>query len=271
MSTPPIYVVSGGMGASGEQLVRTALAQFDTNATQVIVVPRVRTPDQLEAVLQEAAANQGIIAHTLVNAALRDLMNHLARQYHIAAIDLIGPLLRQLSYTLQQEPRGEPGLYRQLNAEHFERMDAINFAVKHDDGLRAHELDQAEIVLAGVSRSGKTPLSIYLSTQGWKTANVPLIQGIDPPPTLFTIDPRRVVGLDLDPERLIAYRRTRQIGLNVPAQSAYTDPQVVYAEMEYARQVFQRGQFTIVDITEKSIEESAERIVKRVTRRLETS
>jgi regulator of PEP synthase PpsR (kinase-PPPase family) len=270
MTIPPIYVVSGGMGASGEHLLKTALAQFDADAVELIVVPHVLTLENLAGVVQQVAAQGGLIAHTLVDADLRDHMNALARQYHIAAIDLIGPLLRQLARHLQQEPLGQPGLYRQLNAEHFARMDAINFAVKHDDGLRAHELDQAEIVLVGVSRSGKTPLSMYLSTQGWKTANVPLIPGIDPPHTLFRIDPRRVIGLDLDPERVIAYRRTRQLGLHVPRRSAYTDPQAVYGELEFARALFQRHHFTVVDITEKSIEESAERIIQRVTRRLET-
>jgi hypothetical protein len=268
MSVPPIYVVSGGMGTSGEQLVKTALAQFERRDDEVIVVPHVYFPEQLETIVKQALANNGIIAHTLVNEALRSAMSDLTQQYNVAAIDLIGPLLLHLSRLFGEIPRGQPGLYRRLHEEQFKVMDAINFAIQHDDGRKPDELDQAEIILTGVSRAGKTPLSMYLATRGWMVANVPLIQGLEPPPQLFEIDPRRVVGLVIEPGQLIMYRRARHEGLGAPGHSAYTDPDAVYEEIEYARALYRRGQFAVVDTTDRPIEESADEIVRQVNRRL---
>jgi hypothetical protein len=129
-------------------------------------------------------------------------------------------------------------------------------------------LGQAEIVLAGVSRVGKTSISMYLSMQGWKAANVPLVKGIPPPPALFEVDPRRVVGLTVDPAHLGTYRRHRQRSLGLPANTSYTDPAEHVAEMEFSRRTFRQGKFSIVDITDKPIEESAGEVIRKVTRRL---
>lgn len=268
MSTPPIYIVSGGMGASGGQLARTALAQFEDADHEIILVPQVREEAQLEEVVAQAAANGGTIIHTLVDSDLRERMSDLAREHNVAALDLMGPLLLHLTRFLGRQPLEQPGLYRHLREEHFRQMEAFEFAVEHDDGRGIHELGRAEIVLAGVSRVGKTSVSMYLSMQGWKAANVPLVKGIPPPPALFEVDPRRVVGLTVDPAHLGAYRRHRQRSLGLPANTPYTDPAEHVAEMEFSRRTFRQGKFSIVDITDKPIEESAGEIIKKVTRRL---
>jgi hypothetical protein len=159
----PIIVVSGGVGASGEQVVRTVLAQFSAANVPIASEPYVHRPEQIQAIVERTAANGGVLVHTLVDAGLRQQLVELAAASNVAAVDLFGPLLTHLSQALDQQPAGEPGLYRQLNQSYFKRIEAIEFAVAHDVGQRVYELPLADIVLLGVSRVGKTPLSIYLS------------------------------------------------------------------------------------------------------------
>jgi len=265
---PPIIVVSGGKGASGEQLARTALAQFPDREVPVEIIGGVTAESQLRAAVEHAVLTGGTIVHTLVDADLRQRLIVLARERNVTAIDLIGGLMLHLTRLLGQEPAGRPGLYRQIREAYFKRIEAIEFTVAHDDGRRPHELAQAEIVLIGVSRVGKTPLSIYLGTQGWKVANVPLVPGIDPPAELFQVDARRVVGLTIDPSYLRAFRSERQHRLGLRPGSTYTNPRALYEEVEYAERIYQRGGFPVVDITERSIEENADEVVAHVTRRL---
>jgi regulator of PEP synthase PpsR (kinase-PPPase family) len=265
---PPVYLVSGGTGASGEQLVHTVLAQFPECQVQVITVPRVRHKEQIEDVVAKARATAGTIVHTMVDARLRHILTQLAREQDVVCIDLMGDLLSRLAETLQQEPIGRPGLYRQLHHAYFERVAAIEFAMTHDDGQNRDGWPQAEIVLTGVSRVGKTPLSMYLSVLGWKVANVPLVKGISLPSELFQLDRRRVIGLSIDPSQLVIHRQQRQRRLGTPGPSAYTDPTAIYEELEVAQRVFQQGRFTVVDVTDKPIETSADEIIERVTRQL---
>ncbi|GAB4575602.1 MAG: pyruvate, water dikinase regulatory protein [Anaerolineae bacterium] len=267
MKEVPIYVVSGGEGTSGEQLLRTALAQFEESAATVEIVPHVRTPEEVEAVVNRAYATGGMIVHTLVDGGLRQHLIALARELNVEAIDLMGTLLSSLSKRLGRQPLGQPGLYRQFRQQYFERIEAIEFTVAHDDGRNVHELDQAEIVLTGISRVGKTPLAMYLSIQGWKTANVPLVPGIDPPPELFAVDSRRVVGLTIDPMQLMAHRTWRQKRLKL-GHANYVDLEAIYQQLEAAHKVFRRGGFAILDITNRPIEESAADVIAVVTRRL---
>lgn len=268
MNTPYIFIVTGGVGTSGEQVVRTALAQFEDHRADVQIVGQVTQIGQIAQVVDDAAQSGGMIVHTLVDACLREELVTLARERNVVAIDLIGPLLLSLTRLFQQQPLGQPGLYREMREHYFKRIEAIEFAVAHDDGQRPDRLGEAEIVLIGVSRAGKTPLSMYLSTRGWKVANVPLVPEMIPPDTLFEIDNRRVIGLDIEPAQLIAYRERRQRTLGVPGKSSYTDPEAVYAEVDYARIIFRRGRFAVVPVTDKPIEESADEVIARVSRRL---
>lgn len=268
MSISPIYVVSGGEGTSGERVVQTILAQFETNIPpEVIIMPHVRDTHQLEDIVSKVQRTQGTIVHTLVDAGLRQELNDLARRYNVAAIDLMGGLLTRLTTVMAQEPLGQPGLYHKMQESQFARSEAINFAVRHDDGKRPQELDRAEIILVGVSRVGKTPLSMYLAVQGWKVANIPLIPDSAPPEELFAVDPGRVVGLVIDPEELMAFRRWRKRQMNLPGPMAYTDPLLIYEQIEAARKLYRRGGFAILDITDRPIEESAAEIIALITRR----
>lgn len=264
-----VFVLSGSTGTSGELLVRTALAQF-RRAVPVEIVPHVLDRAQIEEAVIRARAAGGIIAHTFVDAALRRAAAEIAAREGVTAIDLLGPLLEHLTAALGEQPAGKPGLYRQQREKYFERVEAIEFSVAHDDGQRIEELPQAEIVLVGVSRTGKTPLSMFLSVMGWKVANVPLVPELPPPPILLTLDPRRVVGLTIEPGQLIAHRRWRQAHLGI-ATTTYTDAEAIYEEVEAARRFCRQHNFAIVDVTDKPIESSAEEVIAIVTRRLKAT
>jgi regulator of PEP synthase PpsR (kinase-PPPase family) len=264
-----VYIISGGQGTSGERIVRATLAQFQDVTVPIRVVPGVRDRVAIQQVVRDATANSGLIVHTLVDTELRNALTDLARENNVTTVDLQGPLLLQLTRLLGQEPKGEPGLYQQLRAPYFRRIEAMEFAVDHDDGRRIDELHLAEIVLTGVSRVGKTPLSMYISTQGWRVANVPLMREVTPPEQLFEIDNRRVVGLAIQPGQLVAFRQFRQQRLGLSSKSTYSTAEELYEEVEYARKIFRRGGFRTLDITDRPIEETAEDIIAHVTRALQ--
>lgn len=266
MTNLNIHIASGATGTSAMQVVRTALAQFDSIDTPIQVVSNIREVLEIEQLVTEAANTGSIIVHTLVDAQLRQRLVELAHDRHVDEIDLIGSLLGAFQSRLGRRPLEQPGLYRKLREHDIRRIEAIEFAVAHDDGQRADDLPQADIVLTGVSRVGKTPLSIYLSTIGWKVANVPLVIGMDPPRLLFEIDPRRVIGLTMAPGQLVLYRQRRQRHLGTPSKMPYAEPFELVEELEYAAQIFRRSGFTVVDMTDRPIEESAHEILAAVMR-----
>lgn len=264
--SPPIYIVSGGMGASGEQLAHTVLAQFPDSNAPVIRVPKVRKFDQIRQVVKQAASDGGTIVHTLVDAGLRAKLVSLAKQQRVVEIDVMGSLLDRLTSVLGKEPINQPGLYRQLHQAYFDRVEAIEYSMTHDDGKHPDGWKNAEIMITGVSRTGKTPLSLYLSVLGWKVANTPVIVGIPVQKDLFEIDRKRVVGLHIEPGQLLLIRQQRQIRLGAGGPSDYTNPEKVFDEVEYARKLFKKSGFSVVDVTDKPIETSAEEILNLVTR-----
>jgi hypothetical protein len=261
---PALFVVSGGAGASGAQLVRTALAQFGSARLNLVVLPAVRTTAQLAAVLDQADAAGGTIVYTLVDAALRQTLARRARARGIPAVDLMGPLLASLAALLRQEPAGRPGLYRQLNQEYFQRVEAMHYTVTHDDGRNPGGLPEADIVLVGVSRVGKTPMSVYLALQGWKVANVPLVPAIAPPVELFAVTRTRVVGLTAAPGQLLAHRRQRAAHLGVATATAYTAAADLRREQQLVVELCREHGFALVDVTGKPVEESAYEVLNAV-------
>lgn len=262
----PVYVVSGGVGSSGEQLVHTALAQFPDSQVPVFRHGRVRKLAQLEQIVDEARQTGGLILHTLVDPELRQGLIEAAKRQGVTAIDAMGPLLDHLEKTLGQTPVNQPGLYRQLHQAYFERVEAIEYTQAHDDGQNQDGWREAEIVLIGVSRTGKTPLSLYLSVLGWKVANIPLILNLDPPVELFKLDAGKVVGLTIEAGQLIAIRQQRQRRLGTVGPSEYIKPEKVYEEIEQARRIIRRSGFHLLEVTDKPIETSAEEIIQLVTR-----
>jgi [pyruvate, water dikinase]-phosphate phosphotransferase / [pyruvate, water dikinase] kinase len=265
-SHPPVLVVSGGVGASGEHILNTLLAQFPETQVPVITYGNVRTVEQLDEVIAKARESGGLVVHTLIDSALRTQLVEKARHESVEAVDLMGELIAWVSNRYGKQPLGVPGLYRQLHKDYFERVSAIEFSMRHDDGKEPDGWSRADIVLAGVSRTGKTPISIYLSVLGWKVANVPLVSEIPTPAGLTQLDPKRVIGLTIDPGQLLLHRQHRQSQLGAPGGSGYVDPAKIYEEIQQSRKFFRRSGFAIVNVTDKPIETCADEIIRTITR-----
>lgn len=256
-----IYVVSDGTGRTARQALNAALTQFPETEVKVIVHNDVRTSAQVHRIVAMAARSGAFIVHTLVTTSLRELMLRVSHHANVQTIDLMGPLLDRLSYEFIHQPTQQPGLFHTLNREYFQRIDAVQFAFNHDDGLRTEDLKDAEIVLLGVSRTFKTPLSIYLAYKGWFTANVPIILGIQPPDILRRLDPSVVFCLTTDARRLAELRRTRHESLG-GATGNYADPDFVHREILFALKYYhQKPGWRIINVSSKSIEEIATEIL----------
>lgn len=257
-----LFVVSDGGGATAEAAVGAATVQFPGVDFEIVRRPGIRTREQVLRVVREAAGSQAIVVHTVVLQDLRSLLVRECRLRLIPHFDLIGPLIGYITQEVGQRPILRPGIAHELTDDYFERIDAIQFTVQHDDGQSLNDLDQAHCVLVGVSRTSKTPLSIYLSMRGWKVANIPVILGVEPPPALNEIDQHKVVALTIDPEALLRIRRARLELLGRTDDGEYADPERIREELSYFRRIARRGfPWPIIDITGKSIEESAKEII----------
>jgi regulator of PEP synthase PpsR (kinase-PPPase family) len=265
---PPVYVVSGGVGASGEQIVNSVLVQFPDREVPVIVVPHVRQSAQVRSAVDRAAATGGTIVHTMVDGPLREELERLSREQGIVTLDLMGDLIERLSAVLGREPLGQPGLYRQLKRDYFERVASIDFAMVHDDGQNPEGWKEAEIVLVGVSRAGKTPLTMFLAVLGWRVANVPLVEGIPVPKALDEVDRRRVIALDIDPAQLSLHRHHRQRELGVRGRTHYTDAEALWSEVTHVRKEVRHRGFARIDVTDKPMETLADEVIRKITSRL---
>lgn len=255
-----IFVFSDGTGRTAEQAVMAAMTQFPDSKVEIYRRGNIRTKSDIHAFIAEAAQANGIVVHTLVSDQLRECLLHHARIHNVEAIDLMGPLLSRLSHYLENAPTGEPGLYFNLNQEYFKRIDAVQFAFNHDDGLRAYEYDKSEIVLVGVSRTFKTPLSIYLAFKGWFAANFPIVMGCDPPDELLNLPHGRVFGLTTRAHELSSLRVARQQYLG-GATGEYSSLDQVRKELVYAQKIFNKQGWPVVEVTNKPIEEIASEIL----------
>jgi regulator of PEP synthase PpsR (kinase-PPPase family) len=264
---PPIYVVSGGRGIAANNVVQALLIQYPDNKIPVIIVSDMDNEDDLFDTVMKAKTDGGIIVHTMVNSTLRKKIVELCTEFGIREVDLMGKLADFLDESLDIAPLMHPGLYREINHQYFDRIESIEFTLSHDDGMSPERLNNAEIILTGVSRAGKTPLSVYLAMYGWKVANVPLVNGIQPPEELFKVDPQRVFGLHISAAQLIAHRKKRLLGWNNHQIDSYIDEREVREEIRRAMFVFDRGAFTVINVSNKPIESTANEILNIMTER----
>jgi hypothetical protein len=264
---PPIYVVSGGRGLAGNNMVQSLLIQYPENEIPVIIIPHVSEESQVFDIVMQAKTDGGLITHTMVNPELRKKTNDLCDEFGVRVVDFMGNLANYLDSVLDVEPLKSPGLYREINQQYFERIESIEYTLSHDDGMSPERLKQAEIILTGVSRAGKTPLSVYLAMYGWKVANVPLVNGIQPPKELFEIDSKRVFGLHIGVHQLIAHRTKRLKSWNNHQDEKYIDEKAVREEIRQAMFVFDKGNFTVLNVTNKPIENTANEILNIMSKR----
>lgn len=266
---PPIFIVSGGRGFAGNQLVQSLLVQFPQAKIPVKVEAQVRTDEQIEGVVDRALRSDGVIVHTMVDQRLRGVLRRRCRENGVREFDLVSGLENHLMELLHVKPINEPGLYRKLHQSYYDRIEALEFTVSCDDGLNTRLLRKADIILAGVSRSGKTPLSMYMTMFGWKVANVPIVKHIAPPPELFSVDRRRVFGLSISAVDLITHRRKRMQNYPSLEDAEYVNPEKVKEELDCALSIFRKGGFSIIDVSHKPIEATANEIIALMSERFD--
>ena len=269
----PILVVSDATGETGEKVVRAALAQFfGHDKVRVVTLPHVRDEAAVRGVVEQAKRQRALLVYTLVDPPLRGLVRRLTEEADVRAVDLLGSLLLQMGNHLGEDPLYEPGLGHQLDADYFRRVEAVEFAVNNDDGREPRNLRKADVVLVGISRTSKTPLSSYIAHRGYRVANVPVVLDIPLPKEIEQVEPGRVFGLMIDPNVLVDIRRTRMKRMGMEPDSGYGDVRHIRKELDYSRRLFaEHPQWTVLDITRKAIEETASSILELYRARFEHS
>ncbi|MCF7792778.1 MAG: kinase/pyrophosphorylase [Candidatus Cloacimonetes bacterium] len=256
-----VIIVSDGTGKTAEMALNAALTQFAGVAVSLVRKPGIKSYEQIDSLIEEAQKEHNCIVHTLVSDKMRSYLVKQARLNNVETIDIMGPLLSRLSNLLAISPAQKPGLFVHLNEQYFRRVETMNFAFKHDDGLRAEDLGKAEIVLIGVSRTFKTPLSIYLAFKGWLVANVPIVKDFPIPSELNEIDPCKVFYLNTTAKRLAELRNVRSKKFN-DKTGDYASYEFVRQELMYGRKICcNHPKWCIITVTSKSIEEIASEIV----------
>jgi [pyruvate, water dikinase]-phosphate phosphotransferase / [pyruvate, water dikinase] kinase len=267
MSQPPVelHIVSDSTGETAHRLVHALEAQFPDQEFEEVRHPRVESTADLERVVASARHRPAVVVYTLVDPEMRDAMRRLCRRARVHYCDLLGHPIDAVARVSGRAARMTPGSHAPLNPAYFRRIEAMEFAVKYDDGVGAG-LDEADIVLVGVSRTSKTPLSIYLGYLGHKTANVPIVKGIDPPEELFRIDAAKIIGLTIDASRLAEIRQARVRNLGASPR-AYAELVEIYEELEQAGAIHRRLGCPVIEVSELSIEETAQRVIRIVQQR----
>ena len=257
-----VVVLSDATGETAEKVVRATLLQFQAEC-DITVHSRVRLESEMERILERAAEAGSLVVFTIVNHAERELLWQLCDRYSIEPVDLIGGLMARLSSYLDTQPAGEPGLLHTVSEEYYRRIEAVEFAVKNDDGSEPRNLPRADMVLVGISRTSKTPLSTFLAQKGNRVANVPLVLGVAPPDELDECDPKRVYGLTIQPDALVRIRQARLEHLGMPPDSSYGMREHIQRETAYAHEIFRaHPDWPVIDVTAKAIEETAADIVR---------
>ncbi len=253
-------MVSDGTGDTATAAVKAVMLQFQAD-WKLRVFGGIRHESEVRRAVDQAAGANAIVVFSLVDKRVAGTLLRQAGAKGVPTVDLLGSLIAKVAQHLHAEPRHQPGLLHAFSDEYFERIDAVEFAVRHDDGVNLETLFEADIVLVGVSRTSKTPLSMYLAQRGYKTGNVPLVQGLEPSKVLKELDSKKVFGLTVDHATLLTLRINRLKVLRASPHSSYTDTDAVELELRRARKIFRELRWRSIDITGRAVEESAARIL----------
>jgi regulator of PEP synthase PpsR (kinase-PPPase family) len=267
MSRFHLHLVSDATGDTVHSVARACLVQFEDAEAIEHIWSMVRTKSQIERVIAGIQANPGVVLFTIVDETLRAPLQEGCRRLQVPAIPVLDPVIGALTAHLGRKSRGLPGRQHLMDHEYFARIDAMTFALTHDDGQSSWGLNDADVILVGVSRTSKTPTCIYLANRGIKAANVPYVPGVPLPPELMAATRPLIVGLTNDPERLIQIRRNRLSMLHHDDRTDYTDADAVRTEVAQARRLFAERHWPVIDVTRRSIEETAAAILKLLQRR----
>lgn len=262
MKRQSIIIVSDSVGETADLVIRAGLSQFKVENYQIQRIPYVEDKKMIDETLETALDNEAIIGFTLVDPSLRHYLLNKAKQLQIDAIDIIGPVLDVMERTFKVEPELEPGLLYKLDKDYFKRVEAIEFAVRYDDGRDSRGITCADIVLIGISRTSKTPLSQYLAHKRYRVANVPLVPEVDPPEELFTIDPSKCIGLKTNIKKLNEIRKERLKALGLDDNAVYATKKRIEEELQYFDKIVNKIGCKVIDVSNMAIEETANVILQ---------
>lgn len=266
MNKISVFIVSDSVGETAELVAKAALSQFRPGLHDTVLqcFPHIESNEQLNEITQLAVDKEAIIVSTLVKEKMRDYLRQICEDKMVPSIDLMGPIMKMLGDTLQVEPVEEPGLVRKLDEDYFKKIEAIEFAVKYDDGRDPRGILKADIVLVGVSRTSKTPLSQFLAHKRYKVANVPLVPEVEPPEELFQVDSKKCFGLVISPDKLNHIRKERLLALGLNDGASYAKLERINEEITHFRHVVERIGCQVIDVTNKAVEETANDILHRI-------
>jgi [pyruvate, water dikinase]-phosphate phosphotransferase / [pyruvate, water dikinase] kinase len=264
-----IIILSDGTGETAASLCKATLTQFPESQVMFTRYKNIRTTAQIEAILNEAALHHDLVTHTIVQTKLRQKVIELCESLGIRHLDLIGNAIKEFSEYFNMQPEAEPGLLHAVNQDYFDKVSAMEFTLEHDDGKNIHAIDDADIILLGVSRTSKTPLSVYLSQHGLRVINIPIINQTPLPEKLYEIDQRKIFALTIDPEALIEIRRKRLIRLGAKEHLGdYASEDKIVEEIDWAMNIFKKNKrWPIFNVTNKALEETASDILKLINMR----
>lgn len=258
-----ILILSDGTGETAASILRATLVQYEEENVETILYPNIRTEKQISSILEKPYSHQIIIAYTIVLDSLRKVIQETASKKKLPCIDLLGPLIHTFNEYLISKKERKAGILHQVDEDYFKRIEAIEFSLKYDDGSTLHNLQDADIVLIGVSRTSKTPLSIFLSYKGYKAANIPFVKDIKLPEELFKVDSKKIIALTIDGDVLLRIRKNRLQKIGVHSKSGdYADKLYVYHELEQARACFEKYRWPVVNVTDRALEETAADILR---------
>ncbi|MCL1790609.1 MAG: kinase/pyrophosphorylase [Peptococcaceae bacterium] len=259
-----VYVVSDALGETAEFVCRAATSQFAGARTKIRKIPYVRDVSQIDELMADAADENAIVLYTLVVDELSKYLQEQAEERSVVAVDVLGPLVDAISTRIQRSPKSVPNITNRLDADYFKKIEAIEFAVKYDDGKDPRGVLYSDVTLIGISRTSKTPLSMYLAHKGIKVANIPLVPEVAPPRELFLVPSRKVFGLVLDPNKLNEIRgeRLKTLGLGVSADYASIDR--IMEELYYGDQIIKKVGCMVINTTHRAIEETASIILHKI-------
>ncbi len=263
-----LHLISDSTGETLITVARAATAQYSKVLPVEHIYPLIRTQKQLDRVLAELEESPGIVLYTLLEDDLVERLEQKCRDLSLPSMSVLGPVLQLLKSYLGSETTHRVGAQHTLNAEYFKRIDALNYTMFHDDGQHPEGLDEADVVLLGVSRTSKTPTSIYLANRGIKTGNVPLVPNVPYPPQVDTLSKPLVVGLIASPERIVQIRQNRLLGLNAHNdEDQYIDREAVAAELAFSKKLCARNNWPVIDVSRRSIEETAAAVMNLLSER----
>ena len=261
---PIIYALSDSIGETTEMVARATASQFDSGKFDIVRIPYITSSVQIKETLREASKHTCIICHTLVSPELRESLLEEAKKYNLLTVDIMGPMIRAIQEVSDLTPKLKPGLIHMLDQDYFKRVEAVEFAVKYDDGKNPWGLLKADLILVGVSRTSKTPLSMYLAHKKIKVANLPLVPEVPPPDELFQVSPQKIVGLVIDSSKLNEIRAERLKIMRLPPDANYATLNRIGDELEYAMKIMERIGCPVIDVSHKAIEETANTIMEIV-------